>query len=143
MLAGTTRRITGPRSDREEELEEEQHSSERKGEERRVQRRDSILCTGQQQGRAGYQTSAGRKGRKACTAIGQGRSVPQSRCSLCTGLGRVFDFSQERWLKDRRSQGQRHKGIASREAETITMGREGGCLCEDAACAPGRFARLP
>ena len=66
--------------------------------------------------------------------------MPQSRCSLCTGQGREFDFRQERWLENMRSQG--HTESASREAENITVGREGGCLCEDAACAPGRFDGL-
>ena len=46
MLAGTTRRITGPRRDREEELVEEQNSSERKEKGKRVQIRGRRLCTG-------------------------------------------------------------------------------------------------
>ena len=51
----------------------------------------------------------------------------------------MFDFfSQDRWLiRNTLSQG--HTKSASREAENIMVGKEGGCCGEDAACAPDRL----
>ena len=66
MLAGTMRRIPGPRRDREEELAEEPNSSERKGQGRRGQRQGGILWT-RQQGHVGEHEIVGRWQR--CTAI--------------------------------------------------------------------------